>query len=530
MRELNADIAIIGGGVGGVAAALAACEAGKRVVMTDPYAWIGGQLTSQAVPPDEHPWIETHGSTRRYRRYRELVRAHYRQFYPLSVSARAETYLNPGGGWVSPLCHEPRVAHDVLTAMLEPFVAQQRLVMLRETRATAAVVENRRVVAVTLTSKSGETWSLSAPVFLEASETGDLIDLAGIAHRSGTESRSETGEPSAPEIGDPTDMQAATMVMALDHVEGDHTIDRPADYDHWRSVRPPSWPNPLLDWRYPNPRTLAPVTPRFRPNFAAHHESHEDALRVPDLWSYRRILARDTFEPGFLASDVTLVNWPMNDYLEGPVYGVPDADEHIRRAGQLSLSLLYWLQTEAPRPDGGKGYPGLRLRPDITGTSTGLAQAPYIREGRRIRALTTIREQDIAVAQRTGGALHYDNSVGTGAYRIDLHPTTGGANYLDVAALPFEIPLGALIPEDVTNVVAAGKTIGTTHITNGCYRVHPSEWSIGEAAGTLASYCLDMGLAARDVWASKARTSELQERLKQGGSDLAWNADERLPA
>ena len=68
-------------------------------------------------------------------------------------------------------------------------------------------------------------------------------------------------------------------------------------------------------------------------------------------------------------------------------------------------------------------------------------------------------------------------------YRIDLHPSTGGDNYIDVASCPFEIPLGALLPQRVTNLIPAGKTIGTTHITNGCYRLHPVEWNIGEVAG-----------------------------------------------
>ena len=53
MQEIEADIAIIGGGTGGVAAALAALRSGRRVVLTEQYAWLGGQFTSQAVPPDE---------------------------------------------------------------------------------------------------------------------------------------------------------------------------------------------------------------------------------------------------------------------------------------------------------------------------------------------------------------------------------------------------------------------------------------------------------------------------------------------
>ena len=50
--ELDCDVAVIGGSVGGFAATLAALRNGMRVVLTEETDWIGGQLTSQAVPPD----------------------------------------------------------------------------------------------------------------------------------------------------------------------------------------------------------------------------------------------------------------------------------------------------------------------------------------------------------------------------------------------------------------------------------------------------------------------------------------------
>jgi NADPH-dependent 2,4-dienoyl-CoA reductase/sulfur reductase-like enzyme len=87
--ELACDVAVIGGGVGGFAAALAAVRGGMRVVLTEETDWIGGQLTAQAVPPDEHPWIEEFGSTRSYREYRNAVRDYYRAHYPLTEAARA---------------------------------------------------------------------------------------------------------------------------------------------------------------------------------------------------------------------------------------------------------------------------------------------------------------------------------------------------------------------------------------------------------------------------------------------------------
>src|SRR3979490_2587085 len=88
----------------------------------------------------------------------------------------------------------------------------------------------------------------------------------------------------------------------------------------------------------------------------------------------------------------------------------------------LSLGFFYWLQTEALRDDGGKGYPELFLRTDVLGTSDGLAKYPYIRESRRIKAEHIIVEQDIAAATNPGARSRLSaDSVGIGLYPIDIH-------------------------------------------------------------------------------------------------------------
>jgi hypothetical protein len=114
------------------------------------------------------------------------------------------------------------------------------------------------------------------------------------------------------------------------------------------------------------------------------------------------------------------------------------------------------------------------------------------------------------------------DSVGVGSYRIDLHPSTGKNNYIDVSSLPFQIPLGALIPQRVQNLLPAGKNIGTTHITNGCYRLHPVEWNIGEAAGTLAAHCVRKKVQPRGVRAFKAELDEYQATLVSQGVEIDW--------
>src|ERR1700751_4487463 len=99
-RELRCDVAVIGGGTGGFAAALAALRDGMAVVLTEETDWLGGQLTSQAVPPDENAWIEgrgsTPGATASYIDLRNRVRQFYRDHRNLTALAASDPYLNPG--------------------------------------------------------------------------------------------------------------------------------------------------------------------------------------------------------------------------------------------------------------------------------------------------------------------------------------------------------------------------------------------------------------------------------------------------
>jgi glycine/D-amino acid oxidase-like deaminating enzyme len=130
MVVLRTDVAIIGGGLGACAAALGAASMGQRVILTEETHWIGGQLTNQAVPPDEHPWIEQFGANVRYRTLREGIRNYYRTYLPLTEAARANQMLNPGNGWVSRLCHDPRIAVAVLHQMFAPHQLSGRLFVM----------------------------------------------------------------------------------------------------------------------------------------------------------------------------------------------------------------------------------------------------------------------------------------------------------------------------------------------------------------------------------------------------------------
>ncbi len=523
-RELQCDVAVIGGGVGGCAAAIAACRNGMRVVMTEETDWVGGQLTSQAVPPDEHPWIESFGCTALYRSYRNKVREYYRRHLPITEELRHRVNFNPGGGSVSRLTHEPRVSLAVLEEMLSPWVGGGQLVVLLAHKPTGADVSGDEVRSVTVRHPSGSLKTLTARYFLDATEQGDLLPLTKTEYVTGFESQAETGEPHAPRKAQPDNIQSFTVCFAIDHIKDQsHVIDKPEEYSFWRDFVPklqPAWTGNLLSWSMSDPKTLGRRPVSFNPV-----PPYNTPTGTLNLWMYRRIAAQEQFVPGAYRSDISLVNWPQNDYWLGNLHEVSEAEaaRHLARAKQLSLSLLYWMQTEAPRPDGGQGFPGLRLRYDQTGTEDGLAKYPYIRESRRIRAEFTVLEQHVGTdARQKTSAESFSDSVGVGSYRIDLHPSSGGNNYIDISSLPFQIPLGALIPRRVENLIPACKNLGVTHITNGCYRLHPVEWNIGESAGCLAAEAVRTSARPRQIRSDARRLADLQKKIQDQGVEIAW--------
>lgn len=521
--ELSTDILVAGASVGGVAAAFAALRLGRDVILTDPTAWPGGQLTAQLVPPDEHPWIEQTGSSTSWRELRRRVREYYRAHYPLRAGPRADALLNPGKGAVGRLCAEPRVMVSAIFELFAPYLANGQLSLLLEHVPVDVQTNRDLIAAVTFEdNRLGDQLTISAALVIDATEFGDIIELAGVESVIGAESQTETGELHAlPGTAQPFSQQAVTWCAAIDYLPGEnHTIDKPADYERWRDHQPTPWGSNLFGWNFYHP---VHQRKEYMPLFAGSTA----APRAADWWHYRRLLYREHFEPGFLASDVTVINWPQNDYWARPLVGVSreERQQALDEAKAVTRALLYWLQTDAPREDGGIGYPGLRLRPGISGTLDGFAKHVYVRESRRIRALATLTEAHVGVEQRgrIGRAERFEDSVGVGYYRIDLHSTPLELLYIDVPCYPFQFPLGCLIPQRVDNLLPGAKNAGVTHVTNGATRMHPSEWMIGEAAGALAAFVLQKQTVPRAVHASPTMRADFQALLTHRlGVDLAW--------
>lgn len=551
-QTLRTQVLIVGAGAGGTAAALALARLGVACILTEPTDWVGGQLTSQGVPPDENKWIESpdfQAATSDYLTYRANVRQYYRDHRPLLPTARANPRLNPGNGWVSQLCHEPRIGHAVLEAMLAPGVEAGLIQLILDTIPVQAQVIGDAVKAVTLQNQhTGHQTTIEADYFLDATEIGDLLKLSGTEYYAGAEHTSVHDElHGRPDKTDVHDVQAVSWCFALEHRPGEnHTIAKPDNYDFWRNYTPPltpPWPNSFFNWTQIGGAEHKPRYFKFLPY------PQKPADNEWEMWRYRRIVDTELYDPAHRAAhpDVALINMVQMDYFQKPTVEVSDEERAAAFEGAKNQSrcFIYWMQTEAPNFDGsygGVGFPGLKLRGDELGTSSagldaGFAKAPYIRESRRLDALTIVTERHVGLAQRKAEGLipqtakefeeaphaHlFEDSVGIGHYRLDLHPSAAFRNSIYVEAAPFRIPLGALIPKRVKNVLAAGKCLGVTHITNGCFRLHPTEWNVGQSAAHVAAFAIESAVPPEKIQADRSLLRQLQARLTRDGIPLAW--------
>jgi hypothetical protein len=516
---IETDILIVGGGMGGCAAALAACRAGRNVVLTEETDWLGGQMTSQGVSAfDEHRFIETFGGTRSYYELRQLIRDYYRNYTRLTQAAASRRDLNPGNGWVSHLCFEPKAGLWALEQLLAPHVVAGRLRILLRHKAVRADVRNDRVRTVTFRNlDSDERPQIRASWFLDATELGDLLPLAGVEHVVGAEGREETGEPSARESGSaPACVQSFTYPFALIQRETPtKPLPEPPDYARNRDRQPYTLRHFYYDER----------------GWVTYGMFSTNEKTPGSFWRYRRLVDGSQFRDAKHKRDVAMINWPGNDFRFGNLLAEDPADvlRSLHEARDLALGFCRYLQTECPRDEGDAiGYPELQLAPDVMGTATGLSKYPYVRESRRILAVTTVREQDISDRHLPEGqsrARLFPDSAGIGLYPIDIHPGEGEEKIPPDRARPFQIPLSSLVAVRVQNLLPACKNLGVTHITNGAYRLHPVEWNIGETAGLLAVFCLDRDLTPQAVCADDRRRRRFQRRLVRSGIPLHWYPD-----
>lgn len=511
-ETFTCDILVAGAGSGGVAAALRAATRGNSVCLVEETDEVGGQFAS--VPAlDENRFIEFSGGTRSYYEMRRRIRGYYRDRYRLAPEVAELEDLNPGACYVSPLCSEPRVVVNAVEEMLAPHESRIRR-FLRTKIVDLDVKDGAIESALAYRFEHDDVIRIRAKYYLDGTELGDLLPLAGVPYVVGSEAQSDTNEPDAADEANPACVQSFTYTFILEHrPDGDYTIPKPPDYEKFRDGQPFTMGfnySKAHGWKGEVQYKMFGEDPPIPNNQSPR-----------PFFTWRRVLASKNIIGPEPVNDLALINWPRQDYKDKSLLDSPPREqaETLQQAKRLAYSFLYWLQAELPRDEGdGVGYPELMLRPEQMGSEDGLSKYPYIRESRRIRARSRVVEQDIVDEYQPGPrAKWFGDSVGTAFYMVDIHPCGANERGRMMMPRPFQIPMGTLIPQGVSNLLPASKNIGVTHLTNGAYRLHPVEWNVGEAAAVIASLGIGQGRlpSAEDV----------QRELVEAGVQLVWFDD-----
>lgn len=513
-RVMEFDVAVVGAGCGGAAAAIQAARLGMEVAVVEESDWVGGQMTGGGV--------STMDDVRRTRTgiYGEFLRrasAYY--------DAR-ETPVNTCYWGSDTFAFEPWVAQMTLLDMMREAGG---ISLFMKTRVLEAKMKGGAVRAALL-DKDGEKIELRAKVFIDATEAGDFIPLTGARYRAGH------GDSSGEIDGV---IQDITYVAVIKRYPAG--VPEELKFRH----RPPHYEE---------------YAPKFREIIAAEGGSWpgDAPFNINVFKAYRGM--PDISNPASPLIDCgrpetwplitrSAVNW-ANDYPHhrGGLDGMPARyleDKEYRReadreAMAKTLCFLFYMQNELGMADWSvddrQGYGGWfgndwrewdEMPDDFEPILRHFPPFPYIRESRRIAGVETMTVKDVIRDMKLGRTLETkSNAIALGEYPTDIHGLRDKELLdrdldEDAAIIPpdtewkgglFQIPIGALIPEKVDGLLAAEKNISVSRIVNGSTRLQPVTMLTGQAAGALAAVSVREGVRPRDVRAIDVQSLLLDAR------------------
>jgi len=136
------------------------------------------------------------------------------------------------------------------------------------------------------------------------------------------------------------------------------------------------------------------------------------------------------------------------------------------------------------------------------------AAALGVRESRRIVGEEVLTTEACLAGTKT------ERDIGRGAYALDVHEPSGKIVHKHVAhGESYGIPYGCLVPKKVEQILVAGRSLSSERYANGSVRVQAHVMAVGQAAGTAAALCVAKRWSPRDI-----SVKELRERLRGQGA------------
>ncbi|MEZ4774192.1 MAG: FAD-dependent oxidoreductase [Bacteroidia bacterium] len=444
---VSVDVLVIGGGASGVTAGIQAARSGANTIIIEPTHWLGGMLTSAGVPATDGNHRLPSGL---WGEWRQMLYNYYGG--PDSVAT----------GWVSNTLFEPHIGNRFWNQLADK---ERTLSRIHGYRVVEVLKKGNRVTGARFVNELGEIRTVMAKVIIEATELGDVLELAGAEYLTGQDSETNPHDDNIQDI--------TYAAILKEYGPGQNRIiSRPEGYD---------------------PEEFHCICKEV---------CDDPDTKVPDC--------QTVLNYGRLPGKKYMINWPNNgnDYYLNPIpMTEEERQEAYIAAKNRTLSLLYFLQTEA-------GFTQLGLADDEFPTEDLLPSQPYHREARRVKGLFQLTVEDVEDPYADPDRPLYEQAIAVGDYPLDHHhdknPHTRPEEFPPIPS--FSVPFGAMIPITIDGLIVAEKSISVSHILNGATRLQPCVMLIGQAAGAAAGLCVKQNIEPRAL-----SVSDLQQTLLDAG-------------
>ncbi len=362
---LDTDVLVVGGGTGGIGAALQSARLGARTIVAEPTPWLGGMLSAAGVSATDGNHRLPSGIWREFRqRIYDALRRPRRRRHRLG-----QRHASSSRTW--PIASSRRWRRPKALSASSCGTAS----WTSSSRPAASAGRCWRTLA------TGGRVEVRARVVVDATDLGDVLARAGAAFDLGLEADAVSGENAGIPVSSDVVQDLTWCAILKDYGPGaDRTIPRPEGY----------------------------VPAEFDCSSTSYCR---DATREKPTVDARKML-----DYARLPGGKYLINWPNygNDtYLD--VVGQDDAarEKALEVAKARTLRFVYFIQAEL-------GFENLGLADDEYPTKDRLPFVPYHREGRRLRGIVRFTARDIADPFGARDPL-YRTGISVGDYPIDHH-------------------------------------------------------------------------------------------------------------
>ncbi len=211
-ETIRTDVLVVGGGAGGVTAAIQSARSRIKTLLIEQGPWLGGSATSGGlcILP-----VNRRLSSGIYAEFRN----HVREFYKPRLGYDTSRY--------APLVFEPATGAAILKKMSDTV---KNLTVKINT--TFKSIKKDGVGWEVTADEGGVVQTIKARVVVDGTELGDVATAAGVLLTSGFDSKTDTKEALAPENATNQIQDISYLAILKDYGKAaDRTIARPADYD-----------------------------------------------------------------------------------------------------------------------------------------------------------------------------------------------------------------------------------------------------------------------------------------------------------